>query len=278
MFTSQSLSLAAGIAGFSPAPHSYEFQKSKRFGFLYYQITKCGCTYTKALINHLDGRAEAADPIRVNWQEGDQTAFVIVRNPIDRFLSFYFDKVIGPPCHISRKFERLNLINPKPMTIQDHQHNCLQVLGWINSTLNGGSQDKVNFHWRPQIFRLHKISNLRVRMLTLDAMNWQLPLVLSDSCSKITKAMGQVGPRNVSAKPIQAGQILDQKIRKQISRIYAADERVYSEVTRNWAQETTGHTDYGQDIKQTARGWLVADRQARRNHIQRGSEQSKMGA
>lgn len=277
MFTSQSLSLAAGITGFASPPQSYEFQQSKRYGFLYYQITKCGCTYTKALINRLDGRSDTAEPIKAVWSNGSKTAFVIVRNPVDRFLSLYFDKVLDNACHISKKFTRLRLIDPNPVTITDHQRNCAQVLGWINSTLNGGALDKPNFHWRPQIFRLHKIARLDVHMLTLDGLDWQLPRLLSDCCPKIEKYMAKVGHRNVSYKPLSPTQILDQKLRRQISRIYAADERVYSEVNRHWAQIKTGQNTNGQDFKQTARGWLAADRQACRNNLQRRGQQSQMG-
>ena len=93
MLTSQSMALAAAVARHPPAPNRYEFQTSQRFGFKYYQITKCGCSFAKILINQMDHRAPNAPPIKNLWSSGGAPAFVIIRNPIDRFLSLYFDKI-----------------------------------------------------------------------------------------------------------------------------------------------------------------------------------------
>jgi hypothetical protein len=273
MFTSHSLALAAAVAGQDPTPNSYNLQVSQRYGFKYHQITKCGCSFVKVLINQLDGRASSAEPIKADWSSGGPPAFVIVRNPIDRFISLYFDKIFRGPSHIGRKFLVRGLIDRDAASVAQHQLNCAQALGWINSTIKGCSPEKPNYHWRPQIRRLHKISKLNVHMLTLDGLSWQLPYILRDTCPDIETVMQRVGVRNQSPKPCSPAQIASQKLRRQISRIYAADERVYAEVNRHWAKIGAGLGHHGQDIKQTARGWLVTDRQARRDHIQRGCEQ-----
>lgn len=271
MLTSQSLALAA--AGRVPAPDRYNFQISERFGFKYYQITKCGCSFAKVLINQLDGRAPNAEPIKRVWSTGGPPAFVIVRNPIDRFMSLYFDKIFRGPSHIGRLFLTRGLVDRNALSADDHHNNCLHSLGWINSTIDGHNEVKPNFHWRPQVMRLHKVSKLDVHILTLDGLSWQLPYLLRDTCPKIGEIMKHVGFRNRSPKPIAPEQIVSQKLRRQISRIYAADERVYAEASRHWAQIGTGLGHHGQDIKQTARGWLVTDRQASGDHIQRSGEQ-----
>ena len=278
MLTSHSFALADAIARQAPAQNSYHFQISQRFGFKYYQITKCGCSFVKVLINHLDNRASSAPPIKEQWASGGAPAFVIIRNPIDRFLSLYFDKIFCGSSHIGQSFLTRGLVDRDATSIEVHQTNLIQSLGWINATIKGRAYQKPNYHWRLQIKRLHKISNLDVHMLTLDGLSWQLPYLLRNTCPDIATVMQQIGLRNQSPKPFNATQLTSQKLRRQISRIYAADERVYAEVNRHWAEIGTGLGHHGQDIKQTARGWLVTDRQALRNHIKRRREQSEMGA
>jgi hypothetical protein len=263
------MALAAAAARLGPVPDSVDLQFSQCFGFKYHQITKCGCSFAKALINQLDGRANDAAPIKDLWSSGGAPAFVIIRNPVDRFMSLYFDKIFRGPSHIGRHFLDRGLVDRNATSITSHELNCLQSLGWINATIKRCVSAKPNYHWRPQIHRLHKVSKLNVHMLTLDGLSWQLPHLLRDTCPDIEKVMKRVGMRNQSPKPFAPAQIVSQKLRRQISRIYAADEQVYAEVNRHWAQIGTGLGHHGQDIKQTARGWLVADRQACGDHIQR---------
>lgn len=277
MLSSHSLSLAAAVAGFGSAPKFYDFQHCQRYGFCYYQLTKCGCTFTKNLINHIDQRAASADPIKTSWNGTNGIAFAIIRNPIDRFLSLYFDKLTDQNSAIGRHFSKRGLLVQRPRTVSDHQQNTLQTLGHINTTITT-SKRLPNFHWRPQIHRLHKISKLDVHLLTLDGLNWQLPLLMKTACPDMATYMKQVGRKNVSPKPCDPDALKTQRLRRQISRIYADDERVYCEVNRHWAKIGTRLGAHGKDIKQTARGWLVTDRQARRHHIQRCSEQGQMGA
>jgi len=277
MLSSHTLSLAAAVAGFAPAPQSYEFQQSQKYGFYYYQLTKCGCTFTKTLINHIDQRASSADPIKRTWDGTDGIAFAIIRNPIDRFLSLYFDKILNTDCVIGRHFADLGIVDDAPKSVSEHRKTSLQTLGHINTTITA-SKGRSNFHWRPQIHRLHKISKLDVHLLTLDGLEWQLPFLMKTTCPNMAGYMKQVGRKNVSSKLCSPAKLKTQTLRRQISRIYADDERVYCEVNRHWAKIGTRLGVHGKDIKQTARGWLVTDRQARRHHIQRCGEQGQMGA
>jgi len=272
MLTSQSLALNAAVARMESPADKIKIQISEQFGFKYHQITKCGCTFTKTLINQLDGRSSTAHPIKIDWSSGGPPAFVIIRNPIDRFISLYFDKILRGSSGIGRKFLNRHLVDRDAASLMAHQLNCLQSLGWINSTITGRSSEPTNYHWRPQVRRLHKISKMDVHVLTLDGLSWQLPYLLRGCCPNISDVMKRVGMRNVSPKPCDASQLASQKLRKQISRIYADDERVYSEANRHWAKIGTRLGHHGQDIKQTARGWLVTDRQACWNNIQRGGQ------
>lgn len=269
MLTTQSMALGAAVANLAPAPSEYELLQSKRYGFFYYKIAKCGSTFVKRVINNLDGAPPRKETDQVLWGDDGRVAFAIVRKPIDRFLSLYFDKLLGGPSFMAKDFLRRGLINPNATTLQEHSDNCHRALGWINASINGGSKKKINYHWRPQVRRLYRISNMNVQMLTLDGLSWQLPYILNDTCPQISHVMQVCGKQNVSPKPIHPKELATVSLRRQISRIYAADERVYAEVNRHWAKigESLGH--HGQDIKQTARGWLVTDRQACGHHIQR---------
>ena len=233
MLTSQSEPLAAAIKRMPDAPTANNLQKCDRSGFYYYQITKCGCTFVRALINQIDGRPHDAEPQKVMWDNDAALAFVVVRHPIDRFLSLYFDKMYGGSSQMAKSFIQRGIITPDAHTVAEHEENCLRALAWIKQTVDSGKIGQMNVHWRPQKYRLHKISKLNVHMLTLDGLSWQMTHLLHDYCPDIATQIQRCGHKNVSLKPIDPDLLKTERIQENISGIYPDDERIYADVNRH---------------------------------------------
>lgn len=265
MFAKKSLALSAAVTTMPKAQTEYQFLKSERYGFYYYKIAKCGSSYLQALVKQLDGINQEKTLKAKTWDGKRAIAFVVIRNPIDRFTSLYFDK-LAKPTIMSQHFLRRGLLKENSQTLEDHRNNCSQSLGWISGTINSNVIGKMNYHWRPQIYRLHKISKMRVHMLTLDGLYWQLPLILSSNCPEINQHMKDLNPQNVSPKFFPASQLVSNKLRQQISRTYASDFRLYAEVNNYWEKigENVGCKVH--KTPQSARNWLVLDREARKRN------------
>jgi hypothetical protein len=249
MITSQSIPLDNAITSFPDAPTAYNMQICRRSNFLYYQITKCGCTFIKTLINQIDGRPHDATPEKIKWANDGTLAFVVVRDPIDRFLSLYFDKLLTGPSLMAKDFKRRGLVNSDAATVPQHEKNCLRALGRIKQTVDARILSQMNVHWRPQIYRLHKISKLNVHMLTLDGLTWQMEHLLQNHCSDLAAQVATCGRQNISPKPIAPSLLKTTAIREQISSIYAADEAIYADVNRHWANIKSGLNENGQNIE-----------------------------
>src|SRR5690606_6540446 len=81
-------------------------------------------------------------------------SFVILRDPVDRFLSIYFDKVVGPGQHrfipLRKTLVDGHGLMEAPQTVADHRHNCHILARWIARNLIGPSELRRDPHWRPQ--------------------------------------------------------------------------------------------------------------------------------
>src|SRR5690554_6581898 len=94
------------------APEKRIFSTFRYKEIQYLVIPKCGCTYIKNFLWKIDFQSDYADPTRVHDEDrvfarasdNSYTAktirenpysFTVLRNLVDRFLSLYFDKVIG---------------------------------------------------------------------------------------------------------------------------------------------------------------------------------------
>lgn len=221
----------------------------------YHPLTKCGCTYLRNVMFHLDhgapidtpdgrrhpafdGDLSAGDVAPEVVREAD-TAFVVIRNPVYRFMSLYFDKFVSPegvrPHREVHRYARQagSDIHPGP-DIEANRANCHKVLDHIETTLDTWPYPRANWHWKPQVVRLRAIRDLRFHVLTLDGIGWQLPHVLGPHVPGLGTSMEAVRVRNASAKFLGFDDVLNWKLRRRIRAIYAADFAMYSQVRRFW--------------------------------------------
>ncbi len=227
---------------------------TSRYPLFYMAITKCGCTFMKNLLWSMEHGRPHPDPDSIHQHEDEipralsQTvaeirdsphAFTILRDPVDRFLSFYFDKIWGdgPQTfgHIrSMLAEEEGVDLSRDLDAAGHRANCLALIGWLDRNLRGETDRRSNPHWRPQASRLHYARQLSLTRLTLDGLDWQLPLLLEPLVPDIAERMAAVGARNASYRPVARADVVDDALKAEVDRVYAADRRAYDRRRRQW--------------------------------------------
>lgn len=230
--------------------------KTEKYPIYYQPITKCGCTFLRHLMFCFDNGAPFRDAEGVLHPayDGDNSAgevppnvirdteatFVVIRDPVDRFMSLYFDKFVcadgdKPHREVFRYADDAGSLIYPGTDIETNRSNCHLILDHIASTLDDWPYKKANWHWKPQVVRMRAIRDLRFKTLTLDGLNWQLPLVLDKVVPSLADATKTVKIRNPSPKFLTAEEVLDQPLRDRILRLYPLDTAMYQQVHAYWA-------------------------------------------
>ncbi len=225
-----------------------------RYPVFYLQITKCGCTYLRNLLYMLDHGTAHPDSRRVHAHNGDffkadlipeailkssPALFAVIRDPVDRFLSLYFDKIANAQNEadsgMRKRVTRAAGLDPNVGTdLAGHRLNCLKTVNWFGRNLDTGEEGKPNPHWQRQSVRLRKISGLDPQLLTLDGLSWQLPLVLGSVVPDIREKMEAVRTRNTSKKLFSRSEILSDDLKAAIRNVYANDQARFERVSAKW--------------------------------------------
>ncbi|OUS05653.1 hypothetical protein A9Q96_10610 [Rhodobacterales bacterium 52_120_T64] len=220
----------------------------------YLPITKSGSTYLKNLFYYLDHLGEHASGIDIHSNSDDLVraktgdeeairqssyAFAVVRDPVDRFLSLYFDKVYGDgpnnfPEIRSYLAEEIRLDLTPCITVEAHHENCIRLIDWLALNLSFNTDVPVNAHWRRQASRLKRVDTLNLTHLTLDGLDWQLALLLGEVVPNIKPAMAAVKSKNRTDKPFTRAQILDSALLEKIETVYSTDRKLYEQASRKW--------------------------------------------
>ena len=226
---------------------------------LYYlPITKCGCTFVKNLLYALDHGVEHPDGINVHQTESglihadghdyrtvfdSPYGFTVLRDPPSRFMSFYFDKIWGEGAvnfpRIRAQLEEDGVVDlDRDLGVEAHRANAYRLLDWVARNLQGETDIAVNYHWRAQTGRLRRARMFRLNHLTLDGLDWQLPLLLEPIVPDMAERMEAIRARNRSEKPISAGDVLDADLTKAIQTLYRADTILHDRARRRWLSQT----------------------------------------
>lgn len=230
---------------------------------LYYRmITKCGCTYILNLLYYLQFEFTNLNPIEIHdricliptaFDATDEEianspySFVIVRDPIKRFMSLYFDKLYGPrlphKTHSLGDFFKENGLVETNINndIGKHRENCIRSINWIKKNIRGETDQDVNWHWKPQYIRLNQVHAYQFNVLTLEDVNYQLELILKPIVPRIKEAMTAVAAQNISKKPVTANDVLDDELSELINDTYSYDREIYDEVSKFWTNYKVGH-------------------------------------
>ncbi|RED12065.1 sulfotransferase family 2 domain-containing protein [Pontivivens insulae] len=221
----------------------------------YLSITKCGCTFVKHLLYRLDHGEDHPSGVHIHEENtalarvaaGDLDAvsespycFTVLRDPVARFTSLYFDKIAGTgPTSFPQVREHLmarGVIAPaEDGDVEIHQQNARNFIGWLEQNLAGQTELGLNYHWRRQTSRLRRGRGFPVQCLTLDGLDWQLPKLVGPVLPNIAEQMAAVTERNVSRPPIAAASILDDALIGHIHTVYGQDWVNYEKARARWA-------------------------------------------
>lgn len=227
---------------------------TERYPLYWHHIAKNGGTFFKNLLYVLDhdhaidrtGPTHDWDdhlvrPRGVSRDEVRQSAhgIIIMRNPLHRFLSVYFDKVYhGGGARrpgVSREFLDTHDLHQSPdLSAEGHTENCLKLADWTALNFDGLTLAKPNWHLVPQMHQLAQVHDLEFKVLTLEDFNWQLVHVLSDLVPDIAVKIGMVGKSNRSRKPVRKSEVMTPDLKNRLKEIYDDDFRVFREVRQFW--------------------------------------------
>ena len=220
----------------------------------YLVIPKCGCTFVKNLLWRIDHQHDHMNPVRVHDDDNafprasdhgysdaqirqNEYAFTIFRNPVDRFLSLYFDKVAGlgqmrfvPLREVLIKNHQLL---PDPVTPREHWRNCMILLDWLEMNLHGESELPHDPHWTPQGWRMDVIKKYDLKIIMLAGLEQKLKNLLRPLVPNITELVDGI-ERNHSSKPVSRAQIVDEELDKRISEVYGYDRWLTHKAWQFW--------------------------------------------
>lgn len=223
---------------------------------LYYRmITKCGCTFIMNILYYLNYGYVNLDPFAVHDKShiipkatlatneaiaNSPYSFVVIRDPVARFMSLYFDKLYGQ-SRPSEKFSlgtyfiENGLIKPNAdNNVTLHRENCISSIKWIKKNLSGQTDQEVNWHWKPQKFRLNQVYQLHFNVLMLEDITFQLTNTLKPLVPHIEDVIRNVSAQNISKKPVQTEDVLNDELYELITNAYPDDMRIHREVSKYW--------------------------------------------
>ncbi len=222
----------------------------------YLFIPKCGCTFVKNLIWRLDHGTDYPNPPRIHERTRDFArvsqfnltleevraepySFVILRDPVDRFMSLYFDKVVGEGY---RKFVGLRAVlrdnhglNVEAATPAEHLANCHIMIDWVENNLTKSNEIGRDPHWTPQHFRTEIIRAFDMKVLPLSGLDSHLTLLLSDVVPDIADVLGKLERYTTNSGDIKR-QVLDEALTTRIRTVYARDHANYVQLRKVWRE------------------------------------------
>jgi Sulfotransferase family len=236
--------------------HSAELFTTRRYPIYYLSITKCGCTYLQNLFYHLDHDALHHDPTNIHDYRGDMVratdvsdeeilasdyGFVVVRDPVERFMSVYFDKVWDDASEDFPQLRQIlkedeGIVTGPSVTLEQHRENCAKFVEWVDRNLAKQTDFPPNPHWVRQGWRQRYARMFRLHGLTLDGLDWQLPRFLEGAVPDIAEHMKAVTVRNTTFRPFATEEILTPDLRAGINRLYAVDRKTYDRIASAWKQ------------------------------------------
>lgn len=219
----------------------------------YLFIPKCGCTFVKNLIWRLDHGVSYDNPKRIHDVMDDfarasafgldedairaeDHAFTILRNPVDRFLSLYFDKVVGEgwkkyvPLRATLQKHGLDV---EAATPEAHRRNCAIMIEWIEENLNGQNELQREAHWTPQFWRGELMRAFDLKLLTLTNLDQRMEMLLADLVPDIATIMAELERYATNARD-QKDSVLDNVLRGRINKVYRRDREIFERLKDVW--------------------------------------------
>ncbi len=211
---------------------------------------KVGSTFLRNLIYVLDNgeifsRVEKEFPTGLHNREltaaelAQEVSFYVVRDPVARFFSLYFDKVVGKeenrfPWIIEKLKAHRVFHEGVDLSLNQHRDNCMSLLGFLGVRLRGKLKNPINPHWNKQITRVAKGIEFGLQPLMLENLEPQLLQIADGRIEGLEQAAKMVQSRNRSPQPPVAKSILTREMHEKISALYPEDIQLYDLVKTGW--------------------------------------------
>lgn len=216
---------------------------------------KVGSTFVRNLIYTLDHGApfsdvEKAFPTDLLTRDltrealAEEVSFFVVRDPVERLFSLYFDKVIGLPENrfkfVTKVLTENRIFHDGPaLTITQHRENIMSLIGYIDVRIKGIAAGPVNPHWNKQYTRVEPAIRFGLKAIMLDRFEAQLLQIAGGRITGLKAAFAKVTSRNRSRHIVEISEVLTPEIYDKISAVYAEDIQLYDLVKTGW--EVLGH-------------------------------------
>ena len=216
---------------------------------------KAGSTFLRNLVWALDhGQPYSADnrsfpealPSREMTREelAAEVSFFVLRDPVERFFSLYFDKAIGPEATrfgwIAKTLKANRSFHDGPgLTLKQHRENCHSLVLFIKARLNGQTEGPVNPHWSRQITRMRGALRFGLKPLLLERLEPQLLHIAQGRIPPLKAALDMVKNRNRTPRAVAAEEILTPALYADIAALYPEDIELYDLVKTGW--DMLGH-------------------------------------
>ena len=231
---------------------------SRTFPIRYLVIPKCGCTFVKNLLWRLDNGSNNPDPKRIHDRDTnfarasdfgltteelrrEEFNFVVLRNPVDRFLSLYFDKVVGAGYKhfvpLRKVLQENHGLNVAATTAAEHLANCKILIEWIDHNLQTVNELERDSHWTPQSYRFGLVKEFDLKLLLTSGLDAKLNLLLSGVVPNIEEALSSL-ERYSSGSGLTKDDILDKALRARINQVYRRDRDIYELTKDYWSKKS----------------------------------------
>ena len=216
---------------------------------------KVGSTFVRNLFYTLDhgqpfSNVEKAFPTDLHARNltreelAEDVSFFVVRDPVERLFSLYFDKVVGLPENrfrfVTKVLTKNRVFHDGPaLTIAQHRENILSLIGYINVRIKGIADGPVNPHWNKQYARVAPAIKFGLKAVMLDRLEPQLLQIADNRIAGLEAAFGMVASRNRSRHIVPISEVMTPEIYEKISSTYAEDIQLYDLVKTGW--EVLGH-------------------------------------
>jgi hypothetical protein len=232
----------------------------------YLFIPKCGCTYVKNVLWHIRTGKPHVNPLRVHDSDAfilragelvgdhlsirsEDMAFSVVRNPVDRLLSLYLDKVVGTGrlnfVPLAETLIREGRIIENPSSLSDHHFNLLSLVDWLHENLTGNTGLPKNAHWTPQSDRSLVLRTFDLKILVVEHLTIGLNVLLRDSVPGIDHFL-HTAERNRSTRTLPKSDLLTGLIRRRINELYSSDRLIHRRAVELWNE--TSHNEMASSL------------------------------
>ena len=251
--------------GSKPRPHTGTGSGSRMFvtcdegGISAFIMPKCGCS----LINNAVYKANTGklfhDPSRIHF---DKTAhnvthqrdaadgadparcFGVIRNPVNRFVSFYYDKMFSTSDlalpGLRRKLERwasqargetFTIDTSPDARIAVHRKNLLGLLDGVEALLDTGNPDHRNGHYDRQTDMMARAGAGDFPVAVLEDLQATFPAQIAQASPGFLKTLLSLPPINESRKPFPVKVVVSTTVRRRIQDVYKDDIAMYAAYT-----------------------------------------------